>query len=520
MSDLSGLSNDELMRLYGEAQAAPSPDISRLSDAELRSLYERHAPQQPAGALPPLEDAGTAATIARGLLNGIPIAGPYIVSGANKAAAGIRALANDTRYSDELKRVEAASNQMAASRPITTGLSEFGGAVLGTAPAVAMAPAAFGASAAPLALRIGASAVTNSAIGGADAAARSGGDIDAIRDGAKFGALGGAASPLIAAGAGKLAAGAMNRFRPGEVPSSDELRSLAHAAYQQSENAGVRISQPAFQAAVDDIGTVARNAGLDPTIHPKATAALGRLEGAIGTTPSLKDADTLRRVIGGAAKSIEPDERRISSMMIDALDERINALRPADVVAGDPEAATAALREGRNLWGRARRSEMVQDAVEYARDRAASSGSGGNVDNATRQNIRGILDNPKRARGFSEAEQDAMRQVVRGTPTQNLLRAIGKLSPTTGALPAVMGLGASMQSSLDQPWLVAPSIAGLLAKTVADRATARNVGLLDALVRNGGVAPVSPLALPARRGAELLATDLLAASPLVANQRR
>ncbi|MBB2964071.1 hypothetical protein [Methylobacterium sp. R2-1] len=120
------------------------------------------------GDAPKGQDAGTTAAALRGALNGIPVVGPAIVSGAERAAAGIGAMRNETSYADTLEQVQANSKATAEAHPHVTTGSEIAGAVLGTAPLVAAAPAAFGISAASLPVRAATSMVTNGALGAAD----------------------------------------------------------------------------------------------------------------------------------------------------------------------------------------------------------------------------------------------------------------------------------------------------------------------------------------------------------------
>ncbi|MBN4095652.1 hypothetical protein [Methylobacterium sp. OT2] len=155
--------------------------------------------------VPEKRQAGDAsAAIGRGLVDGVPVVGPYLLGGLNRVAAGVRALKNDSRYSDELKAVEDFGQQTAAEHPIATGAGEVAGGVLGTAPLVIAAPAVFGASGAALPARMVASGVSGGILGGADSAVRSGGDTGAIQFGAGLGAGLGAAGPAAGRLAGKV----------------------------------------------------------------------------------------------------------------------------------------------------------------------------------------------------------------------------------------------------------------------------------------------------------------------------
>lgn len=276
----------------------------------------------------------------------------------------------------------------------------------------------------------------------------------------------------------------------------------------------MQIAQPSFAAAVDDIAQAAKAAGIDRTIHPKATAAVGRLEEAVGTAPTRKDVELLRRILGGAAKSIEPDEKRIASLMIDKLDDFVGGLKQGDLISGDAATAADALTEARGLWSRARKAEVIEDAVGRGENRAATSGAGGNTENAIRQNIRAILDSPKRRAGFTDPEKAAMSAIVRGSSVQNALRLMGKFSPTNGALTALLGLSGTVAN----PAMAALPVAGLAAKKIAERGVTRQIQHLGDLVRSGGSVPVSPLALPAQQTVEPLAISIFSAAPRIANQ--
>ncbi|MGA4550569.1 hypothetical protein [Methylorubrum aminovorans] len=196
---------------------------SGTADGVMRTALLRHyqgagrtasaADPAPSPSPPAPTNGGAAEAVARGLVDGVPVVGPVVMSAANKLAAGIRSLRNDTKFSDELKGIEQRGTQAAAENPwSSTGASLVGG-VVGTLPLVAAAPAAFGAGAAALPLRAGASLVSGGALGAADSAVRSNGDPTATLVGAGIGAGLGAAGPVVGAGIGKVAGALTSRGR-------------------------------------------------------------------------------------------------------------------------------------------------------------------------------------------------------------------------------------------------------------------------------------------------------------------
>lgn len=470
----------------------------------------------PAPAPEPAKAQGgdASAAIGMGIVDGVPIAGPYLKGGLTNTAAFLRSMKDGTSFADAKKTIEAFNDATAAEHPIANTVGHVVGGVAATAPLVAAAPVAFGAGAGmSLPARAIASAVTGGAMGGADAAAR-GQDAGV---GAATGAVLGLGAPYAAAGIGKAAGAVAAKLAPAErAPAPPDLKEAAQAAYRAADGAGVQIGQPSWSGAIAGIRDAVLDAGIDRALHPRATAALSRFEQAAEMSPTLRDTDLMRRIAKSAASSLEPDERRIGSIMVQKLDDYIGGLQPADLVGGDAEVATKALGEARGLWGRARRAEAIDTAVENGELRAASSGSGGNAENAVRQEIRKILTDPKQWRGYSDEERALMARVVRGGPVQNIARLVGKLSPEGNGLMLALGLGATAHDTS----MAALPIAGYAAKKFAERAANSNVQRLQEAVRSGGEAPVSSLAAPVEEQMQSLAHLGLSAAPVFANRAR
>lgn len=472
--------------------------------------------EDPRGAL-------TVDNVVRSVARGIPILGGAMD---NIAAAGdaftqpILGRGSDAgsyseRYNANLAQEQAKDTAYDEQHPIASTAGQVGGAVLATAPLVAAAPAAFGAGSAPLAVRAGASAVTGGVMGGADAAVRSGGDIDATKEGAAWGFGLGLGAPVAAAGVGKAVGAVTDRATRSAVPAIDDLRAQAQSLYDQADNMGIRIGQPSFAKFAQDTAQKVGNAGIDPTIHPAATAALRRIEQAAGSQPTLGETEILRRIIGGARGSMNADERRIASIMQEQLDDYVTKLQPADVVSGNPSMAAITLAQARNLWSRAAKAQTIEDALYGADLGSAATGSGGNIDNATRQKIKSILLNAKQ-RGFTPEEREAMEKLVKGSKGQNALRLAGKLSPQGNGLMAALGVGGAMTN----PVLGIPSLVGLGAKAGSEAMTKANATFLQRLILNGGAPAQSQTSIAAARRAEELARFGLAPAPLYANQLR
>lgn len=176
---------------------------------------------RPSAALP----GDGAAAIGRGLINGVPVAGPYLLGGVNRAVAAVRALQNGTTFPQEMKNVEAFGERTAAENPKAAIAGEIGGGIAGTLPLVAAAPAVFGAGAGGLGMRTLASTVSGAALGAADSAVRSDGNVEDIKLGAALGGGLGLAGPLIGHGVGKVVS-AVRGGEPGQAVMREALQGI------------------------------------------------------------------------------------------------------------------------------------------------------------------------------------------------------------------------------------------------------------------------------------------------------
>lgn len=267
------------------------------------------------------------------------------------------------------------------------------------------------------------------------------------------------------------------------IPDNAALKATSQAGYNMAEKAGVLVRPEGIRRlATDTVGDLAQH-GYHPALQPKIGTVLSEMQ-RLANTQSItyKGLDTLRRMIGQVASSSEPSERAMASRIMARLDDFMENPRPNEVLAGDIGKASQGIKQGRENWARMRRSEMVDTARIKAERRAASTGSGGNLENTLRQNTRAILDNPRRSRGMTPAETAMAEKVVRGSPTQDALRLVGKLSPTTGGLSAMMNVGATAMN----PMMAIPGAVGFVAKKAAERMTEKNVQRLGEMIRSGG----------------------------------
>ena len=392
---------------------------------------------------------------------------------------------------------ERARARLDASRrdyPGTTLTSEVGGAVTLPAPALAQ-----GAS---LPVRMAQGAAIGGGFGGTYGAlsADEGERMQGARQGAMFGAAAGAALPAavegVRQGVGALRTGQAVREAGRTGPTTEQLRQQAGRLYDQARDRGVVVRQTSFDDFATGLANRIKAEGADPDVTSQAFAAVRRLEAARGRDVSLRDIDTLRRVMGNASTSNNPADRRLAGMMLEGLDDYVHRLVDGDLAGGSAQGLSTELRQARKIWGQMRNSEMIEEAIQRAGDQASG------FENGLRIQFRQILRNRKAMQRLSEGEQEAVRAVVRGTPLGNLLKRMSRMSYGSGAQTNVMGAslfgaaGAGAGGAVGGPvgamvGAVAPAVVGSAAGRGAENIT------LTAAQRARNVAAGGGMSLPA-----------------------
>lgn len=303
-------------------------------------------------------------------------------------------------------------------------------------------------------------------------------------------------------GYGEVVGGVLGGVAPGLVkgsatagttsaPSIEKIKRVAGKLYDRSEKQGVIVAQPKVQQLASTIKQDLSKFGYTPKLQTRVAAALDELENNVASgNVTLKGLDIFRRVARAVGNSLDDSEKAISRQMIERVDDFIDNLTPQDLVTGQTSLskATSSLKLARDLWKRSAKSSLIEDALEAAQLRTGSTWSGGNINNAIRQELRKLLIANKRKNYFSKAEAAMIRKVVEGTATENMLRLIGKLSPEGSGLMTVLGLGGAAQFGGVG---ALPFAAGFAAKATADSLAKGNINRLSNSFRTGPQAALS-----------------------------
>lgn len=313
--------------------------------------------------------------------------------------------------------------------------------------------------------------------GGVSGFGRSDGDLNdrlkSAQDGALVGGgVGGVLGGVVGALAGKAAKSA--------VPTVNELEDQAGRIYDAAEKSGITFAQPSVKTFADDLTAKALSEGIDPTIHPAATAGLKRLQTLGGNGATVKDLRTLRKVFRAAGKDNNNlDQQRLAGIMTRELDDFLDTQVPS-------------LKGANKIYQQAKKGEVIETAIELAHSKSGGTRTG--LENALRnefqtldrQIIKGQL------KGLSKAETSAIRHAARGGKIENILRFLGKAAPTgvvSGS--ASLGLPFAVGTTMGGPIVGATAAGavggtGLLSKSLATQMAIANAERAALIARNGG----------------------------------
>lgn len=264
---------------------------------------------------------------AQNWLESLPIIGPSAEATTRAIAAGAVAPFSDKTFSEVYNEMGDLKKQAAEENPIAAGLGTVGGAVSGTAPLVAAAPAAFGVTGASLPARIAASGASSSTLAAADTSARGGSSKDIVESGL-FGLGIGVATPIV----GELARRGLDKLGQKLSPT---LKAILKPEEEAARRVGAAITRDKV-ANPDQIVTAA-----DETVAQQSGIALRNAD---------RGGETTRALARSAANQSPEARAAMENVARDRFDTQgvraIQMIRRAAGGAADDLKLQQALREG------------------------------------------------------------------------------------------------------------------------------------------------------------------------------
>lgn len=233
-------------------------------------------------------------------------------------------------------------------------------------------------------------------------------------------------------------AGGIKRPQKQEALSTQALDRIATDRYDQLQQSGVQLKTDEFVNAMNDIAKGLRQEGYTPKAFPKVAGAIEELT----STAQPKDwteLQALRKMIRSGQKSIEPEERRMASILLDDYDNYLMTVPKDAIASGDMKNAGQLWSEARNAYSKMKKSEVFEDMLNEAKlDRSKFTQSG--EENSLAKQLRQLAKNDKKMRLFTKDEQAAIEQAAKGGNVQNMLKFFGRFAPT-GVVPVGLSVG-------------------------------------------------------------------------------
>lgn len=295
---------------------------------------------------------------------------------------------------------------------------------------------------------------------------------------------------------GGIAGGQMAAAQRKAVPTVQELSDEAGALYQAARASGVTSSPQATTQIADTIEGIARAenvvlpSGKVNQTYPKISGVLNVFEEYKGRPLDVGQMQAIRRNLQDAAKSLDPGERRVATIMLGEFDDFAQNVAPE-------------LAEASNLYWRAKTGELIEEAIDLAENRSSQYSQSG-MDNALRTQFRQL--NARiikgQVRGITPELAEQIARVAEGGPIENFARSVGKFSVRgpVSAIPSILagtagaGAGGPVGAALGAGLVALP---GEIGRRVAEKGTIQNAQIAAALARAGGALPsqeLSPVA--------------------------
>lgn len=288
------------------------------------------------------------------------------------------------------------------------------------------------------------------------------------------------ALPAVAQGGAKVVQKATNWARPKPpAMTQPQIQAASRAAYKDAEAAGVVVKPDEFQKFADELP--GKLEGYRPRLAPLTAKMIEEIQAdvAAGKPVTLDLLDELRQVARGASKTMDRNEIRLISSIVDQLDTFVDDLKPHQLLAGDADAGAAALNKARSLYRTNMKLRNIDDIIEI--------GENLNDTNWTRNQFRAIVRKPKVFNGYTPEEQELIKQLAKTGKLENLAR----MQPLRGVQMA------------------APHIAQI--------GQDRTAAALQDLIARGGSTPASGPGIPPALLQFMSRNSAPAASPLLAS---
>jgi len=266
------------------------------------------------------------------------------------------------------------------------------------------------------------------------------------------------------------------------VPDIKQLKQAAGEIYARLDNSNSRVAGN----RLDSLGTNTKEklvkAGYDRDLYPQLKTIISRLDETSGKNLSLGELQNLRKLTDAPLGSLNKSEARLGGIARDSIDDFIESLSPKDFIGTPSKNIGSDLKDARQLWRRAKKLEVVEEAMTKANLQASG------FENGIRTQFRSILNNPRKRKGFTKDELLSMENVVKGGKLENVTRALGKFGFSEGQASSMLlgslGLAGGFAAGGAGGAALVP-VMGQISKKLAQKLTRNNAKSVEQIIAAG-----------------------------------
>ena len=152
------------------------------------------------------------------------------------------------------------------------------------------------------------------------------------------------------------------------APDPEVLKNIASSVYKEIDNAGITLKPKVFDGMIAKVEKAAKASGLSKRTTPIASGLIDDLKDASGRSVRITEIDDLRKLAQGVATNIDAPTASVGRAVVNSIDDFLDGISPKALESGAIAAKDIAPKYNvaRNLWGRVRKSEQIQDAIRAA----------------------------------------------------------------------------------------------------------------------------------------------------------
>ena len=280
------------------------------------------------------------------------------------------------------------------------------------------------------------------------------------------------------------------------APDIDKIKGASRAIFKELDDSGVSVNQGALKRLDQSLSAIAKKEGIDIRVTPEAAGAIDAVKESIakGNSIPTSEMDTLRTIAKNSIVSTDANKMRVGSAVVDEIDSFLDGIKAVDIEKGAQVSARDVGKKysaARKLWGRAKRSEMLQDAIEMGSSRKAG------VEKGIRNELNNLLNRKKSRKFLTNEDVTAIRKVTDGDFKQNFASLVGgmglKLDNSPSIFSSIIGGGGvgAVASTIPglagaaAPIAIGAITVGTVAKEVAKRITKNRANFLKTITGAG-----------------------------------